>query len=454
MFNDPSSIEEAVNKLNKVSPSFCMAKWMNTTIHLHLGRTHSCHLPPTHKIPLKEVKKNVSALHNTQEKMKQRKMMLEGKRPKGCKSCWDIEDLPGTHYSDRHFHGQDCWTTPFYDKVANSQWDTPINPSYLELSFSAGCNFKCSYCSPTFSTSWQKEVEKFGGYPQSGAVKHHSPLWLKSQGLMPMKDEENPYIDAFWRWWPDLKKDLMFLRITGGEPLLSQDTFKTFDMINEEPMPDLEFSINSNLGIPQVHFDKFIHKTKGLLEKKKIRHFMLHTSVDTYGPQAEYIRNGLDFEQYQRYVERYLEEIPGGSLAFMCTFNALSIDEFKPLLEWIISLRRRFRQKGRDIYLDTPHLKYPDFMSVQILPESYRDKLQELIDWAKEREDPHYGIKAAEILKLKRILEWMKEVDQWDSSQLKQRDVSRKNFSLFFREHDKRRGTNFKKLFPALKKFY
>jgi len=454
LFNDPSSIEEAVEKLNKVSPSFCMAKWMNTTIHLQLGRTHSCHLPPTHKIPLKEIKENVNALHNTEEKMKQRKKMLEGERPKGCQACWDIEDLPGKHYSDRHYRGQDCWTKPFIDEVAASDWNTPINPSYLEVSFSAGCNFKCSYCSPSFSTSWQKEVEKFGGYPLSGAINHHSPAWLKAQGEMPIPDEGNPYVDAFWKWWPDLKKDLMFFRITGGEPLLSNETFKAFDRISEEPMPELELSINSNLGIPPVTFNRFVEKTKDLLAQKKIKHFMLHTSVDTFGDQAEYIRNGLNFEQYKEFVETYLTDVKSGSLAFMCTFNALSIDKYIFFLEWLISLRRRFHQPGRNIFLDIPHLKYPSFMTVQVLPSSYRKKIDKIISFMENHEDPLYGIKRAEILKMKRIKSWMEEVDTFDSKGLKKLKVDQKNFSLFFKEHDRRRGTNFKKTFPELKSMY
>lgn len=450
MFNDPNSIEEAKQKLDAVSPTFCMAKWMNTTIHLHLGRTHSCHLPPTHKIPLKEIKKDVSALHNTLEKKKQRKMMLEGKRPKGCQSCWDIEDLPGEHFSDRHYRGQDCWTKPFIDDVAKSKWDTPINPSYLEVSFSAGCNFKCSYCSPSFSTSWQKEVEKYGGYPLSGIQKHHSPLWLKAQGEMPIPDEGNPYVKAFWDWWPTLKNDLMFFRITGGEPLLSPDTFKTFDLISEDPMPELEFSINSNLGIPEIQFSRFVEKTKELLDKKKVRHFILHTSVDTFGEQAEYIRNGLDFKKYQNYVETFLQEVPNASLAFMCTFNALSIPKYKSLLEWIISLRRRFHQPGRNIFLDIPHLKYPDFMAVQILPAEYRLMMMEHIEWMKEHQDETYGIKAAEILKMERIKSWMEETDSWNADQLSRQTINRKNFALFFKEHDRRRGTNFESTFPEM----
>mgnify|MGYP000250574293 FL=1 len=39
-------------------------------------------------------------------------------------------------------------------------------------------------------------------------------------------EEQNPVLGAFWRWWPRLSKSLQELRVTGGEPLLSQQFWK------------------------------------------------------------------------------------------------------------------------------------------------------------------------------------------------------------------------------------
>ena len=52
-------------KLNEVSPTFCLAKWFNVSIHIPTGHTHSCYHPRSHQIPLQEVTIDVSALHNT-----------------------------------------------------------------------------------------------------------------------------------------------------------------------------------------------------------------------------------------------------------------------------------------------------------------------------------------------------------------------------------------------------
>ena len=88
-------------QLDDISTSYCTAKWLQVTLHLQNGRTHSCHHPSTHKIPELELKNNPSALHNTSFKKKQRLDMLNGIRPKECQYCWNIEDLPGDHISDR-----------------------------------------------------------------------------------------------------------------------------------------------------------------------------------------------------------------------------------------------------------------------------------------------------------------------------------------------------------------
>ena len=89
--------------IDKISPSFCGAKWYNATIWLNSGSTASCHHPPAHKIPVEEVLKNPKAIHNTSYKKMVRKQMLDGERPKECDYCWKVEDLGKNYVSDRTY---------------------------------------------------------------------------------------------------------------------------------------------------------------------------------------------------------------------------------------------------------------------------------------------------------------------------------------------------------------
>ena len=118
--------------LNNVGCGFCLAKWTQVTIHLQMGETHSCHHPPTHKIPLVELNRNPSALHNTKFKKKIRKEMLDGKRPSECDYCWNVEDT-SDRFSDRIFKSAESWSAPYLEEIKEFGRRQDYNPRYVEV---------------------------------------------------------------------------------------------------------------------------------------------------------------------------------------------------------------------------------------------------------------------------------------------------------------------------------
>ena len=54
----------AREKLKDVSPTMCLAKWNQTSLHLPTGLTNSCYHPPLHSMDADAVKGNPAALHN------------------------------------------------------------------------------------------------------------------------------------------------------------------------------------------------------------------------------------------------------------------------------------------------------------------------------------------------------------------------------------------------------
>jgi hypothetical protein len=238
------------SKLDGVGCGFCLAKWSQVTIHLDKGLTHSCHHPSPHKIPLRELRNNPSALHNTRHKKKRRREMLNGKRPKECDFCWNVEDNSNS-FSDRTLKSAEPWAWDQFEKIKSSNWNENYNPRYVEVSFSNACNFACAYCGPQYSSKWVEEIEKHGGYPTEHNF--NSIDEIKARDQMPYKQsEQNPYVEAFWKWWPDLYPDLHTFRMTGGEPLMSKDVWKVLEYIRDNPHinPNLSLSINTNLGVP------------------------------------------------------------------------------------------------------------------------------------------------------------------------------------------------------------
>jgi MoaA/NifB/PqqE/SkfB family radical SAM enzyme len=447
-----NSAVEIKKKLDKVSPSMCLAKWNQVSIHLTNGQTQSCYHPATHKIPLDELKDNPSALHNTKHKMEQRRLMKEGVRPKECEYCWNIEDAPGNHLSDRHYRSGEEWSIDMYDEIVSQPHDYDVKPRYVEVNFNHACQLSCSYCSPHISSAWLDEVKKFGPYPTINI--HNNLDWVKQAGLMPVRqDQPNPYRDAFWEWWPKVYPELRVFRMTGGEPLLDINTFRVFDYVIANPSPRLQIALTSNMSTRTELMDKFINKAKIIADRKLIDHLALFASVDSVGAQAEYIRHGLHFETFLKHVERYLFEVDANSVSFINTFNCMSVTGLPGFIDMVLDLRSKYSKTFQKVWFDTPMLRYPAWQSIQVLPERYHGLIEESIrymrKYAETRETRLNGIKDFEIAKLERVLAWMKlEV----APEKLMRD--RADFYRFFVEHDRRRGTDFLKTFPEMADFW
>jgi MoaA/NifB/PqqE/SkfB family radical SAM enzyme len=441
--------EQMRQRLDAVGPGFCLAKWTQLTLNLQNGTAHSCHHPPVHKIPVVEIEADPSALHNTEFKKQQRIDMLNGGKPKECDYCWRIEDADKNAYSDRHYKSAFSWSEPFFDRIANSNGTENFTPSYVEVSFSHACNFKCMYCSPSISTKWMEEIKQHGAYPTTDA--YNNIDWIEQTGKMPIPTREyNPYVEAFWKWWPELYKGLHTFRVTGGEPLMSKDTFRMMDWILEtdEPNTDLLLGINSNFCVEDKLFDRFIEKAQALLDSGRIRKLEIYTSAEAFGKKAEYIRDGLDYEKFMSNVERVCKLFghrEDFTLTFMCTYNALSLSSFTNFVGDLVRVREDYGLYS--IYIDVSYVRYPEMMDIKILPAEFEHYLCETIDYMEQQEE--LGLMhESETAKPRRILEY------WRSTRHTDQSVHRKNFKVYTQELDKRRGTSFGNTFPEYTNWY
>jgi organic radical activating enzyme len=384
--------------------------------------------------------------------------MLQGARPTECDYCWKVEDN-SDRFSDRIFKSGESWSYPFINDIIKSDWREDFNPKYVEVAFSNACNFKCSYCGPAYSSTWMEEIEKHGAYPTLDNF--NSVDWMKNEDKLPIPHKEhNPYVDAFWKWWPDLYKDLHTFRITGGEPLLSKDTWGVLDYIINHPNPntELKLAINSNLGVPDKLIDKLIEKIKRIEDEGRAKEIVIFTSTDTWGEQAEYIRTGLEFNKFWDNVNKILTQCPRTIVTFMSTYNALSVFNYEQLIHNIYTLKDVYASTDRywnsAVFLDSSYLRYPLHQTVQVLPFDYAkyitDQAKLITYYAAPSFDPkHIGYSDVEVQKVKRIYDWM--VSPQDAGQQMK---NRYSFYQYFSNHDKRRGTDFCKTFPELEEFY
>lgn len=445
--SEKDRVDEVREIIDNVGSTFCLAKWHHTSIYLHTGQTHSCYHPKPHAIARHEIEQDPSALHNTLTKKKERAKMLVGARPEGCKYCWNVEDLGDEQVSDRHIRNASIYREDRVKEILTNGWDHHINPEYIEIAFSNECNFKCGYCHPMASSSFHNEIKKYGPVPN---VKNHS---LDVDWFKPMQEDENPYVKAWWKWWPEVSKTLNILRITGGEPLMHKSTWRILDELKNNPCPHLELNLNSNLGIKERLVEKFSYEVKELLETEKVKKFKLYSSIDTYNERAEYLRTGLNVDLWESNMKKYLD-ITNADITFMCTFNILSVTSFVSFLEKVLEWRKQYHDpKRRKVRFDTPYLKEPLQYDMHILPKEeflpYFDKILQFIDDNRD-EDDTTKFSDLEYAKFKRVRDYFASIKYNDDRILE----GRKDFYNWFIEYDKRRGTNFLATFPEMTDFF
>jgi hypothetical protein len=428
--------------------AMCLAKWKQVSLHLPTGLNNSCYHPPLHAISANLLKDNPSALHNTPHKKEQRKIMLRQERPQECGYCWAMED--NGKLSDRHYRSGEPWAAKDFESIMNSTGDEDVVPSYVEVNFNHVCNLACSYCSPQFSSTWADEVERHGGYP-TGTI-HNDPTHFVGRNRPIPVREDNPYVDAFWQWWPTLYPELEHFRMTGGEPMLDKNTYRVFDYVLANPKPNLHLNVTSNFSVDEKSWQKYKGYVQRLCEGENIEHFMQFVSVDTFGDQAEYLRHGLNFDLLWDRVNQFLTEIPGrNSITFIVTMNNLSVTNLSSLFAGILGLRKVYSNTYQRVWFDTPVLRTPTWQSLQLLPESYVEKLEHLWAWMirqAETEDTRFkGFKDYEIARLDRDIAWMRDGQKLDTAYIAR---NKADFYRFFAEHDRRRGTDFSKTFPEM----
>ena len=303
-------------------------------------------------------------------------------------------------------------------------------------------------------------MKKFGAYNTTNSFNNLE--YLKHLDMLPYGiDEVNPYVESFWKWWPELYNNLHTFRITGGEPLLSKDTFKILDYIIDSKSPNkkLKMCINTNLGVSQDIFNVFVEKLEKILDNELVDEFVIFTSADTWGKQAEYIRHGLDFNLFFERIDFLLDKFKTITIDIMSTYNALSVPNYKLLLHKVYELKERhhnpFRYWGSALLLDSSYLRWPEHQTVKILPQEWYSKIDEqakLVDFYEQTRTgvkDGYGFTDIEINKIKRIKDWY--ISDEGSENLER---NRHDFHLFITEHDKRRGTDFVKTFPELEDFF
>lgn len=361
---------------------------------------------------------NFDNFHNADNKLQARQLMLDGKWPTGgCEYCRDVENSGG--FSDRMLHNN----IPGLFKE-----NTNINttPAMLEVYFNNTCNLTCLYCSPELSSSIDQEYTKFKSFDKDGVK------------LIPLKQKQIDDLEPkFWEWMSSNFSTLERFHLLGGEPFYQKQFDKFLDFADTYPNQNCEFSIITNLMISSEQLKNKIAKIKKLVASKKLKKVAITVSIDCWGKQQEYVRYGLDLNVWLKNF-LYLVDQKWITLNINQTISVLTIKTMPELLEHLQNWRLS-RKIGHFFSVTEPG---PNYMRPNILGKGVFDKdFERILKLMPTTTDDE-----------QRAVKYMQGIgDEIESRNINTDEVT--NLFVFLDEKDRRRGTNWRTLFPWLENY-
>ena len=409
----------------------CQLKWNHSTVFLTMATTASCHRVTHDPYEFKDNKMN---FHNIRSKLKARAKMLNGEWPgRGCEHCKSTEDAGG--HSDRMSHlNMHGVTAP--KELSNDLNAVNVTPTQLEIYFSNTCNLKCLYCNSKFSSTIDNENRINGEF--LGGILNQFGKHVQ----IPGKIEINPNIkedtDKLFVWLEENIHELNKLMILGGEPFLQKETERMVELLEKTSNPNLTLVVFSNLTVDPARVQKWLARMWNLVEHGKLDNLQVVGSLDCWGPQAEYVRNGLDLNKYVDNMEFILDKTK-----ITASINSAMMALTIPTLPDLIVQMNKW-SKVREVYWSgmkagdagRPYLN-PTIFGKDIIPLGI-DKAIEVYETNGD------AIKEAQLNNLKGI---RTECANTEPDLLQQ-----KLLKLYIKELDRRRNTDYTKLFPTIDK--
>lgn len=408
--------------LNKRFPiktkTACNSKWAWSTIWLNHGTSSSCHRCDGFNIP----EDDFGSFHNLPEKIKNREDMLQGIWPgQGCEYCKKIEDLGG--YSDR-MHNNDI-PGMYPPELETDITQTHVTPTIVEIFAHNTCNFKCTYCNSALSSKIERESMKFGDHP------------LFQKNVKVDTEKINKRYEDFFLWLEDNIQKLIRLHLLGGETLIQHDLInRVISLLERKPNPGLQLCIFSNFAPPKNYFKEYISKFYDLWKAGNIGRFDLTASIDCWGPQAEYVRNGLNLDQFEENFE-YAVSLPEEFL-YLNVNQTVSSFTMKTMPDLIRLVNRYYNSRHIGHYamlVDGYSFMRPEIFAYTTWEAVWKEIFNELKDST---------IEQAQTVEIMRGLQSvMQKSTENNIEQIKK-------LYEYHDEIDRRRGTDWRSLWPEL----
>lgn len=214
-----------------------------------------------------------------------------------------------------------CWTNEnqgiqSYRQQLSPNWgDTNL----VELFIDNTCNQMCSYCSPKFSSTWQKSISEYGVFQKiSASAQNNLAATINTLDSGPWLDRIHDYINQ-------CEDNSVTLAIVGGEPLMQIRNVQQLLLSNSEKIRKLR--ITTNLNPPSA---KFLHWVLDNFPRDKLS-FVI--SLDTVPEYNAIPRAGFDPQRFEDNLN--LLKLHNIEFSFTSIISVLNIFSLSNYQQWL-----------------------------------------------------------------------------------------------------------------------
>ena len=238
-------------------------------------------------------------------------------------------------------------------------------------------------------------------------------------------------------------KDLQFLKLTGGEPLMEEQNYQLMEQF-------IEWDIAKNVML-DINTNGTYMNERLMNIAKHFKLVKLHISLEGTGELYQYIRGGDNFtiEQLENNILEF-NRLPNTVIIYTVTVQIYNIFNLSDIWKWYLKIRKPTNEiYFKNVVVNPPHLNF------QILPNRLKSKAYEIMKdaelpqgeyWPQDR-NPNEGVFSQGDIGFGNIMKNLQSNDTYSEQRLKE-------FVQFTRDVDSIRKTDITKIVPQLAELF
>ena len=311
-----------------------------------------------------------------------------------------------------------------------------VTPRQLEVYWGNTCQQSCIYCDAHYSSTIQQEEKRFGDFDTEGV--EISDRWKKNP-----KIEE--HTELLFKWFEKHLHKLHKIFVMGGEPFLQKETFRFIEFLEKGSYPDLTLVFFSNHNIEHERFKKWMDRLEVLQKSGRLDKIQIFFSCDALGKEGEYVRTGLDLNVALKNFE-YILHNTSFDQGINSALTVTAVPGMPAMVKYINECSKIkpiywSMMKANQYEIGPREYMYPGIFGSKINDWGLREAV-EMFD------TNSYGHPDSVKVNHKKFMEGnIKEFESRDPNPIRM-----KQFNIYLKELDRRRGTDWTKIYPQMYK--